>query len=241
MTSNTLLRVARRTLVAGAAALLVGTLVVPSTVTPTVAADGPASVADLAQGLLGAVVNISTSQTVKGTEGPGAVPMPQLPEGSPFQDFFDDFFKNRGGDKGGGGQKVQSLGSGFVIDAEQGIVVTNNHVIADADDIEVNFSDGVTLKATLVGTDTKTDVAVLKVDPKGHKLAAVKFGDSTKMRVGDWVMAIGNPFGLGGTVTVGIVSARNRDINSGPYDDFIQTDAAINRGNSGGPLFNSLG
>ncbi|TIV35243.1 MAG: trypsin-like serine protease, partial [Mesorhizobium sp.] len=101
-------------------------------------------------------------------------------------------------------QKVQSLGSGFVIDAEQGIVVTNNHVIADADDIEVNFSDGITLKATLVGTDTKTDVAVLKVDPKGHKLTAVKFGDSIKMRVGDWVMAIGNPFGLGGTVTVGI-------------------------------------
>ncbi|TIW15448.1 MAG: trypsin-like serine protease, partial [Mesorhizobium sp.] len=139
------------------------------------------------------------------------------------------------------GQKVQSLGSGFVIDAEQGIVVTNNHVIADADDIEVNFSDGVTLKATLVGTDTKTDVAVLKVDPKGHKLTAVKFGDSTRMRVGDWVMAIGNPFGLGGTVTVGIISARNRDINSGPYDDFIQTDAAINRGNSGGPLFNAEG
>ncbi|WP_256751184.1 DegQ family serine endoprotease [Mesorhizobium sp. Mes31] len=241
MTSNTLLRVARRTLIAGAAALLVGAVAVPSFVTPTIAADGPASVADLAEGLLGAVVNISTSQTVKGTEGPGAVPMPQLPEGSPFQDFFDDFFKNRGGDKDNGAQKVQSLGSGFVIDAEQGIVVTNNHVIADADDIEVNFSDGVTLKATLVGTDTKTDVAVLKVDPKGHKLTAVKFGDSTKMRVGDWVMAIGNPFGLGGTVTVGIVSARNRDINSGPYDDFIQTDAAINRGNSGGPLFNSSG
>ncbi|TIR29923.1 MAG: Do family serine endopeptidase, partial [Mesorhizobium sp.] len=178
---------------------------------------------------------------VKGTEGPGAVPMPQLPEGSPFQDFFDDFFKNRPGEQGNPSQKVQSLGSGFVVDAEQGIVVTNNHVIADADDIEVNFSDGVTLKATLVGTDTKTDVAVLKVDPKGHKLTAVKFGDSSKMRVGDWVMAIGNPFGLGGTVTVGIVSARNRDINSGPYDDFIQTDAAINRGNSGGPLFNSDG
>ncbi|RWF61212.1 MAG: trypsin-like serine protease, partial [Mesorhizobium sp.] len=187
------------------------------------------------------VVNISTSQRVKGTEGPGAVPMPQLPEGSPFQDFFDDFFKNRPGEQGNPSQKVQSLGSGFVVDAEQGIVVTNNHVIADADDIEVNFSDGVTLKATLVGTDTKTDVAVLKVDPKGHKLTAVKFGDSSKMRVGDWVMAIGNPFGLGGTVTVGIVSARNRDINSGPYDDFIQTDAAINRGNSGGPLFNSDG
>jgi len=241
MISDTLLRAARRTLFAGATAFVVGMIAVPSFVTPTIASDGPPSVADLAQRLLGAVVNISTSQTVKGTEGPGAVPMPQLPEGSPFQDFFDDFFKNRGGDKGGGGQKVQSLGSGFVVDADQGIVVTNNHVIADADDNEVNFSDGVTLKATLVGTDTKTDVAVLKVDPKGHKLTAVKFGDSTKMRVGDWVMAIGNPFGLGGTVTVGIVSARNRDINSGPYDDFIQTDAAINRGNSGGPLFNAEG
>ena len=204
-------------------------------------ATGPASVADLAEGLLDAVVNISTSQTVKGTEGPGAVPMPQLPEGSPFQDFFDDFFKNRQGDGRRRSQKVQSLGSGFVVDAEQGIIVTNNHVIADADEIEVNFSDGSKLKAELVGTDTKTDLAVLKVDPKLKKLTAVKFGDSDKMRIGDWVMAIGNPFGLGGTVTVGIVSARNRDINSGPYDDFIQTDAAINRGNSGGPLFNMDG
>ena len=202
---------------------------------------GPASVADLAEGLLESVVNISTSQTVKGTEGPGAVPMPQLPEGSPFQDFFDDFFKERGGEGPSGSQKVQSLGSGFVVDAEQGIVVTNNHVIADADEIEVNFSDGSKLKAELVGKDTKTDIAVLKVDPKLKKLKAVKFGDSSVMRIGDWVMAIGNPFGLGGTVTVGIISARNRDINAGPYDDFIQTDAAINRGNSGGPLFNMFG
>lgn len=212
----------------------------PAQTSPTTGA-GPESVADLAEGLLGAVVNISTSQTVKGTDGPGAVPMPQLPEGSPFQDFFDEFFKDRGGPRGGGSQKVQSLGSGFVIDAKEGFVVTNNHVIADADDIEVNFSDGLTLKATLVGTDTKTDIALLKVDPADHKLTEVKFGDSDKMRIGDWVMAIGNPFGLGGTVTVGIISARNRDINSGPYDDFIQTDAAINRGNSGGPLFNMHG
>jgi serine protease Do len=114
-------------------------------------------------------------------------------------------------------------------------------VIADADEIEVNFSDGSKLKAELVGTDTKTDIAVLKVDPTLKKLTAVKFGDSSTMRIGDWVMAVGNPFGLGGTVTVGIISARNRDINSGPYDDFIQTDAAINRGNSGGPLFNMYG
>ena len=167
--------------------------------------------------------------------------MPQAPEGSPFQDFFDEFFKDREGGGGGGQQKVQSLGSGFVVDAEQGIVVTNNHVIADADEIEVNFSDGSKLKAELVGTDTKTDIAVLKVDPTLKKLKAVKFGDSDKMRIGDWVMAIGNPFGLGGTVTVGIISARNRDIDAGPYDDFIQTDAAINRGNSGGPLFNMNG
>jgi len=201
---------------------------------------GPASVADLAEGLLGAVVNISTSQRVKGGEGQGTVPLPQAPEGSPFQDFFDEFFKDR---QGGNGpqQNVQSLGSGFVVDAAEGIVVTNNHVIADADEIEVNFSDGSKLKAELVGTDPKTDIAVLKVDPTLKKLTAVKFGDSDKMRIGDWVMAIGNPFGLGGTVTVGIISARNRDIDAGPYDDFIQTDAAINRGNSGGPLFNMYG
>jgi serine protease Do len=203
---------------------------------------GPASVADLAERLQGAVVNISTSQNVQGTEAPNAVPMPQLPEGSPFQEFFDEFFKDRqGSGQNGAPRKVQSLGSGFIVDAEQGIVVTNNHVIADADEIEVNFSDGTKLKAELVGTDPKTDIAVLKVDPTKKKLVAVKFGDSDKIRIGDWVMAIGNPFGLGGTVTVGIVSARNRDINSGPYDDFIQTDAAINRGNSGGPLFNMHG
>jgi len=239
MNRTTLLPVLRKTLVAATAALLVGALAAPSFVT-VAEAKGPESVADLAEGLLEAVVNISTSQTVKGTEGQGAVPMPQLPEGSPFQDFFDDFFKDRQGE-GQGSQKVQSLGSGFVVDAEQGIVITNNHVIADADEIEVNFSDGSKLKAELIGKDTKTDIAVLKVDPKLKNLKAVKFGDSDKIRIGDWVMAIGNPFGLGGTVTVGIVSARNRDINSGPYDDFIQTDAAINRGNSGGPLFNMDG
>jgi serine protease Do len=246
----------RKLLLATVSVAVAGSLALPATVpafaqtnppavspaNPPMTAQGPASVADLAEGLLGAVVNISTSQTVKGSEAPNAVPMPQLPEGSPFQDFFDEFFKNRQGQgENNGGQKVQSLGSGFVVDAAEGIVVTNNHVIADADEIEVNFSDGSKLKATLVGTDTKTDIAVLKVDPKAKKLTAVKFGDSSSLRIGDWVMAIGNPFGLGGTVTVGIVSARNRDINAGPYDDFIQTDAAINRGNSGGPLFNMVG
>ncbi len=237
MNPRPVLATARRNLVAAVAAAMIGVSALSAGVLPA-GAKGPESVADLAEGLLEAVVNISTSQTVKGTENPDSVPMPQLPEGSPFQDFFDEFFKDRGGS---GQQKVQSLGSGFVVDAEQGIVITNNHVIADADVIEINFSDGSKLKAELVGTDPKTDIAVLKVDPTLKKLKAVKFGDSDSMRIGDWVMAIGNPFGLGGTVTVGIVSARNRDINSGPYDDFIQTDAAINRGNSGGPLFNMNG
>ena len=231
----------RRSLISVTAASMIAAASVGGSVSP-VMANGPESVADLAEGLLEAVVNISTTQNVSGSEQPDAVPMPQLPEGSPFQDFFDDFFKDRQGEDGeGGDRKVQSLGSGFVIDAEKGILVTNNHVIADADEIEVNFSDGSKLKAELVGTDTKTDLAVLKVDPSLKKLKAVKFGDSSRLRIGDWVMAIGNPFGLGGTVTVGIVSARNRDINSGPYDDYIQTDAAINRGNSGGPLFNMDG
>ncbi|MGD9912925.1 MAG: DegQ family serine endoprotease [Rhizobiaceae bacterium] len=229
---------ARKAVVAGFAAALLLAAAQPAYV-QTLPGHGPESVADLAEGLLDAVVNISTSQTVKGTENPDSVPMPQLPEGSPFQDFFDDFFKDRGGRSGE--QKVQSLGSGFVVDAEKGIIITNNHVIADADEIEANFADGSKLKAKLLGKDTKTDIAVLQVEPGTKKLKAVSFGDSDAMRIGDWVMAIGNPFGLGGTVTVGIVSARNRDINSGPYDDFIQTDAAINRGNSGGPLFNMKG
>ncbi|MEE4011953.1 DegQ family serine endoprotease [Roseibium sp. FZY0029] len=199
-------------------------------------AQGPVSVADLAEGLADAVVNISTAQTVQGRR---SVPMPQVPEGSPFQEFFEEFFnrQNRDDDQP---RRVQSLGSGFVIDGEAGIIITNNHVIEGADEITANFNDGTKLKATLLGTDEKTDLAVLQVEPT-TPLKAVKFGDSDAIRVGDWVMAIGNPFGLGGTVTVGIVSARNRDINSGPYDNFIQTDASINRGNSGGPLFDMEG
>nr|WP_229597980.1 DegQ family serine endoprotease [Roseibium aggregatum] len=199
-------------------------------------AQGPVSVADLAEGLADAVVNISTAQTVQGRR---SVPMPQVPEGSPFQEFFEEFFnrQNRDDDQP---RRVQSLGSGFVIDGEAGIIITNNHVIEGADEITANFNDGTKLKATLLGTDEKTDLAVLQVEPT-TPLKAVQFGDSDAIRVGDWVMAIGNPFGLGGTVTVGIVSARNRDINSGPYDNFIQTDASINRGNSGGPLFDMEG
>jgi serine protease Do len=210
-------------------------------------ARGPDGIADVAEKVIDAVVNISTSQTVEakgGGEGRGA--MPQLPPGSPFEEFFDDFFKNRrgpggnskGGDKSGDLQprKTNSLGSGFIVDTS-GIVVTNNHVIADADEINVIMNDGTKIKAELVGVDKKTDLAVLKFKPV-KPLVAVKFGDSDKLRLGEWVIAIGNPFSLGGTVTAGIVSARNRDINSGPYDSYIQTDAAINRGNSGGPLFN---
>jgi serine protease Do len=206
-------------------------------------ARGPEGIADVAEKVIDAVVNISTSQTIEakgGGEGRGT--MPQLPPGSPFEEFFDDFFKNRhggpGGPKGGDLQphKTNSLGSGFIVDTS-GIVVTNNHVIADADEISIIMNDGSKFKAELVGVDKKTDLAVLKFKPT-KPLVAVKFGDSDKLRLGEWVIAIGNPFSLGGTVTAGIVSARNRDINSGPYDSYIQTDAAINRGNSGGPLFN---
>ncbi|MDR9760570.1 Do family serine endopeptidase [Rhizobium redzepovicii] len=198
--------------------------------------NGPASVADLAEGLLDAVVNISTSQNVKDDEGVG--PAPRAPDGSPFQEFFNDFFDKKQGNNGPN-HNVSSLGSGFVIDPA-GYIVTNNHVIEGADDIEINFANGSKLKAKLIGTDTKTDLSVLKVEPKAP-LKSVKFGDSSTMRIGDWVMAIGNPFGFGGSVTVGIISGRGRNINAGPYDNFIQTDAAINKGNSGGPLFNMKG
>jgi serine protease Do len=216
-----------------APALIAGMLfaVLPA---PAVAQQGPQSVAPVAEGLLDAVVNISTSQVLKGPQG---VPLPKVPDGSPFEDFFKDFFD---GGTEGEARQVSSLGSGFVIDPS-GLVVTNNHVIADADEIVVNFNDGSKLKVEKVlGRDTKTDLALLKVAP-AKPLKAVRFGDSGKLRVGDWVMAIGNPFGLGGTVTVGIISAKKRDINAGPYDEFLQTDAAINKGNSGGPLFNMDG
>ena len=205
-------------------------------------AQGPAPVADLAEQLSPAVVNISTSQKVTGSDG---VPVPNVPEGTPFREFFEEFFKKQQEQGQTPGQRpnrprnANSLGSGFVIDAG-GTVITNNHVIDGADEIEVIFNDGRRLKAELVGKDAKTDIAVLKVK-SDTPLPFVEFGDSSELRVGDWVMAIGNPFGLGGTVTLGIVSAMNRNINAGPYDDFIQTDASINRGNSGGPLFSMDG
>ncbi len=223
---------------------------------PAAARDAPASFADLAEQLLPAVVNISSTTTITaqrggpggggpggtGPGGPGAGPeIPSFPPGSPFEQFFRDFMERN---RQGGGQnqpprRSQSLGSGFIIDTA-GYVVTNNHVIDGADEITVILQDNTSLKAKLVGRDERTDLAVLKVETP-HKLVAVSFGDSDASRVGDWVLAIGNPFGLGGTVTAGIVSARGRDIRQGPYDDFIQTDAAINRGNSGGPLFNMSG
>ena len=194
----------------------------------------PQSFADLAEKLLPSVVNISTTQTIEGRERPT---MPQLPPGSPFEEFFKEFYDRK--DPQQRSRRATSLGSGFVI-SEDGYVVTNNHVIADADKITVILQDDTRLPAELIGRDPKTDLAVLKVEPE-QELPAIGFGDSSVARVGDWIVAIGNPFGLGGTVTAGIISARGRDINSGPYDDYIQTDASINRGNSGGPMFNLKG
>jgi len=210
---------------------------------PAIARPAPDSFADLAAKLLPAVVNVSSTTEVKTAAGPD---MPMFPPGSPFEQFFKDFM-NRHRPPGGGGEdqpapeerRMQSLGSGFIIDPS-GLVVTNNHVIEGADEITVTLQDGTSLKATVVGRDTAGDLALLKV--KSDKpLPSLQFGDSSAMRIGDWVLAIGNPFGLGGSVTAGIVSARGRDIHEGPYDDFIQTDAPINRGNSGGPLFNMDG
>ncbi|MEJ1978275.1 MAG: DegQ family serine endoprotease [Acetobacteraceae bacterium] len=219
-------------------------------VSPAQARGAPDSFADLVTTLAPAVVNISSQQAVQAkADRPGEQDMPQFPQGSPFEQFFHDFMERhqqQGQGGGGGGDQPDSpprrgvaLGSGFIIDPS-GIIVTNNHVIEGADEITVTLHDGTSLKAKLIGHDDRTDVAVLQV--KSDKpLPAVAFADSDTARVGDWVLAIGNPFGLGGSVTAGIVSARGRDIRQGPYDDFIQTDAPINRGNSGGPLFNMDG
>jgi serine protease Do len=202
----------------------------------------PDSFGDLADQLVPAVVNISTTQAMpeKGNEKESAE-TPEVPPSSPFDDFFRDFFNNRGGHNGQGAPRplVHSLGSGFIIDAS-GLIVTNNHVIAGAEEINVILADDTILRAQIVGRDTVTDLALLKVEAK-QPLPEIKWGDSNKARVGDWVLAVGNPFGLGGSVTAGIVSARARDIHAGPYDDFLQTDAPINRGNSGGPLVNLAG
>ena len=216
------------------------TLPVPAA--PQALAKGPDSLADLADSVSDAVVNISATQTM---DEKHASNVPQMEPGTPFDDLFEEFFRRhqQGGndrpDQKPRERKSNSLGSGFVIDPS-GIVITNNHVVADANEVTVIFTDGQKLKAEVLGKDEKVDVAVLRVKPD-KPLKAVKFGDSEKMRVGDWVVAVGNPFGLGGTVTAGIISARHRNIDSGPYDNYFQTDAAINKGNSGGPLFNMAG
>ena len=215
---------------------------------------GLPNVADLAEKLLPAVVEISVESKVN--DGASA-DTPKIPDDSPFKDFFDQFLKkkqqegqggdNKPGDQGGGDngapspddRVVNSMGSGFIVDAT-GLIVTNNHVVEGASSISVHMQDGTIMKAELVGRDPKTDLAVIRVKPE-KTLPTVSFGDSDKTRIGEWALAIGNPFGLGGSVSLGIISARNRDINSGPYDDYFQTDAAINKGNSGGPLFNMSG
>ena len=189
----------------------------------------PASFADLAERLMPSVVNISTTQTVTTTANPFPF---QFPPGSPFEDMFKEFGTPQE-------RKSSALGSGFIID-EKGIVVTNNHVIQDAEDIIVRVNGDEEYKAKVIGADPLSDIAVLQLDTK-DKFTPVAFGDSDKARIGDWVIAIGNPFGLGGTVTSGIISARNRSIGLSRYEDYIQTDASINSGNSGGPLFDMNG
>ncbi|MDA7556699.1 Do family serine endopeptidase [Candidatus Pelagibacter sp.] len=189
----------------------------------------PASFADLAERLMPSVVNISTTQTVTTTTNPFPF---QFPPGSPFEDMFKEFGTPQE-------RKSSALGSGFIID-EKGIVVTNNHVIQDAEDIIVRVNGDEEYKAKVIGADPLSDIAVLQLETK-DKFTPVAFGDSDKARIGDWVIAIGNPFGLGGTVTSGIISARNRSIGLSRYEDYIQTDASINSGNSGGPLFDMNG
>ena len=189
----------------------------------------PASFADLAEKLMPSVVNISTTQTVV----PNTNPFPfQFPPGSPFEDMFKEFGTPQE-------RKSSALGSGFIID-KKGIVVTNNHVIQDAEDIIVRVNGDKEYKAKIIGADPLSDIAVLQLETD-EKFLPVDFGDSDKARIGDWVIAIGNPFGLGGTVTSGIISARNRSIGLSRYEDYIQTDASINSGNSGGPLFDMNG
>ena len=190
----------------------------------------PSSFADLAEKLMPSVVNISTTQTVVTRSNP--FPNFQFPPGSPFEDMFKEFGTPQE-------RQTSALGSGFIID-EKGIVVTNNHVIEGAEDIVVQVNGEKKFKAKVIGADPLSDIAVLQIETK-EKFTPVKFGDSDKARIGDWVIAIGNPFGLGGTVTSGIISARNRSIGLTRYEDYIQTDASINSGNSGGPLFDMNG
>ena len=194
-----------------------------------IAKDIPSSFADLAEKLIPSVVNISTTQTITANVNPFPF---EFPPGSPFEDLFKDYGVPKQ-------RKTSALGSGFIID-EKGIVITNNHVIRGAEDIVVRVNGDKDYKAKVLGSDSGMDIAVLQIE-SDDKFVPVRFGDSDKSRIGDWVIAIGNPFGLGGTVTSGIISARNRSIGLSRYEDYIQTDASINQGNSGGPLFNMEG
>ena len=216
--------------------LIVGIALLLAQTVAAAAQSRPDTFADLAEQVSPSVVNITTSTTVATNAQPG----PVVPDGSPFEDFFRDFMdrNGQGGPNGPAPRRSQALGSGFVI-SEDGFIVTNNHVIQGADEILIEFFEGFELEAEIIGTDPNTDLALLKVE-SDEPLKFVSFGDSEVSRVGDWVMAMGNPLGQGFSVSAGIVSARGRAL-SGSYDDFIQTDAAINRGNSGGPLFNMNG
>jgi serine protease Do len=198
---------------------------------PALAAPAPETFAPLAEKVTPAVVNISSVHHTRGM--PGGLPF-EIPEGSPFEDFFRQF-----GGPNAQPREVMGLGSGFIVDP-QGYVVTNNHVIDDASGIKVTLPDGSQYDAKVVGTDKQTDLALLKIEAN-RKLPSVEWGDSDTLKVGDWIMAVGNPFGLGGSVTAGIISARSRDIQAGPFDDFLQVDASINQGNSGGPTFDLNG
>jgi serine protease Do len=213
-------------------ALVLGLALVLGNAAQSYARGAPESFADLAESISPAVVNITTSTTVAASTGG-----PQVPEGSPFEDFFKEFM-DRNGRGDSKPRRSEALGSGFVI-SEDGYIVTNNHVIDKADEIEIEFFSGKRLEARLIGTDPKTDIALLKVE-SDEPLPFVPFGNSDLMRVGDWVVAMGNPLGQGFSVSAGIISARGRAL-SGTYDDYLQTDAAINKGNSGGPLFNMDG
>ena len=222
----------------GAGALLLAALLAWGAHAQPAPQAAPSGFADLVERLSPAVVNISTTQEVAAARGRPNVPVPRFPPGSPFEEFFREFFERqeREGGERGPTRRATSLGSGFVIDPA-GLVVTNNHVIAEADEVRVTLQDDTTYEAEILGRDPATDLAVLRIDPP-EPLPAVVWGDSDRARVGDWILVIGNPFGLENTVTVGIISARGRVINAGTYDDFLQTDASINRGNSGGPMFN---
>ncbi len=245
-------RVLVRSTLAGAIALaLVGAYAVSAdtgstSLTPAAAlkggtAAGPASFADVVERVTPAVVNVAVSGTL-GDQGQGhQFQMPDLPQGMPFPELFKRFFEERGlqGHGQGGPKAVQGVGSGFIISPD-GYVVTNNHVVDGADEVQVMLNDGSRYRASVKGRDAKTDLALLKIEAN-KALPYVEFGDATSTRVGDWVLAVGNPFGLGGTVTAGIVSARGRDIHDGGVDDYLQVDAPINRGNSGGPLFDGSG